>query len=77
MLHCTPVDGNSRRQHSTTPNHPRLCRFVQLSQFNTPVLKQASNASAFFEHLAAPSWVVEHFANDLTGRDEELLESRS
>eukprot|EP00878_Enallax_costatus_P026966 GHUV01028982.1.p1 GENE.GHUV01028982.1~~GHUV01028982.1.p1 ORF type:complete len:289 (+),score=69.74 GHUV01028982.1:348-1214(+) len=41
-------------------------RYRLLSHFNTPVLKQASNLTAFFEHLVAPGTVVDHYAHDLS-----------
>ncbi len=36
-------------------------RFGQLMHFNTPVLKQRSNFSAFFEHLVAPGAIIESY----------------
>lgn len=41
-------------------------RYRLLSHFNTPVLKQASNLSAFFEHVMAAGTVVEQYAHDLS-----------
>lgn len=41
-------------------------RYRLLAHANTPVLKQASNLTAFFEHLAAPGAVVQHYAADLS-----------
>lgn len=42
-------------------------RYRLFAHFNTPVLKQASNLTAFFEHLAAPGGaMVEHYAHDLS-----------
>lgn len=52
-------------------------RYRLLSHFNTPVLKQASNLTAFFEHVIAPGTVVEHYAPDLSDlpvRARALLE---
>lgn len=52
-------------------------RYRLISHFRTPVLKQASNLTAFFEHLAAPGIVVEHYAHDLSdlpGRTAALLQ---
>ena len=40
-------------------------RYRLLSHFNTPVLKQASNLTAFFEHIFAPGLVVEQYNHDL------------
>jgi hypothetical protein len=41
-------------------------RYRLLAHANTPVLKQASNLTAFFEHLAVPGRVVQHYAHDLS-----------
>jgi hypothetical protein len=41
-------------------------RYRLLAHANTPVLKQASNLTAFFEHLAAPGPVLQHYAHDLS-----------
>lgn len=41
-------------------------RFGQLMHWNTPILKQASNATAFFEHLVAPRSSIESYSNDLS-----------
>ncbi|KAF6257123.1 hypothetical protein COO60DRAFT_33422 [Scenedesmus sp. NREL 46B-D3] len=41
-------------------------RYRLLAHANTPVLKQASNLTAFFEHLVAPGAVVQHYAHDLS-----------
>jgi hypothetical protein len=41
-------------------------RYRLLAHANTPVLKQASNLTAFFEHLAAPGLMVQHYAHDLS-----------
>jgi hypothetical protein len=41
-------------------------RYRLLAHANTPVLKQASNLTGFFEHLAAPGPVVHHYAHDLS-----------
>lgn len=41
-------------------------RYRLLAHFNTPVLKQASNLTAFFEHLMPPGAVVEQCAADLS-----------
>jgi hypothetical protein len=41
-------------------------RYRLLAHANTPVLKQASNLTAFFEHLAAPGLVVQHYSHDLS-----------
>jgi len=41
-------------------------RYRLLTHFNTPILKQASNLTAFFEHIAAPGFVVEHYNHDLS-----------
>lgn len=52
-------------------------RFRLLSHFNTPVLKQASNLTAFFEHLMAPGDVIEQYSpglSDLPVRARALLE---
>lgn len=61
-------------------------RYRLLAHFNTPVLKQASNLTAFFEHVMAPgagsgagsgaAAAVEHCAADLSDlpvRVRELL----
>ncbi|KAG1677226.1 hypothetical protein FOA52_013425 [Chlamydomonas sp. UWO 241] len=51
-------------------------RFVQLAHFNSPILKQTSNATAFFEHLLAPGSAIETFSNDLSdfvGRSSSML----
>jgi hypothetical protein len=53
-------------------------RFRLFAHFNTPVLKQASNLTAFFEHLMPPGGAaVEHYAHDLSdllARAQELLQ---
>lgn len=52
-------------------------RYRLLAHFNTPVLKQASNLTAFFEHVMAPGAVVEQYAADLSDlpvRVRQLLE---
>lgn len=52
-------------------------RYRLLTHFNTPVLKQASNLTAFFEHLMAPGVVVEQYAPDLSDlpvRARQLLD---
>jgi hypothetical protein len=41
-------------------------RYRLLAHFNTPVLKQASNLTAFFEHVMAPGAVVEQYSADLS-----------
>lgn len=41
-------------------------RYRLLSHCNTPVLKQASNLTSFFEHVMAPGAVVEQYAPDLS-----------
>lgn len=41
-------------------------RYRLLAHFNTPVLKQASNLTAFFEHVMAPGTVMEQYAADLS-----------
>jgi hypothetical protein len=41
-------------------------RFGQLVHFNTPILKVASNFTAYFEHLMAPGAVIEQYARDLS-----------
>lgn len=51
-------------------------RYRLLAHFNIPVLKQASNLTAFFEHIMAPAAVSEHFAPDLADlpvRVQQLL----
>lgn len=51
-------------------------RFWFLAHYNTLILKQASNMTAYFEHLLAPKQSIELFANDvreLPARVEELL----
>jgi hypothetical protein len=52
-------------------------RYRLLAHFNTPVLKQASNLTAFFEHVMAPGAAVEQYApdlSDLPARARQLLE---
>ncbi|GFR51137.1 hypothetical protein Agub_g13492 [Astrephomene gubernaculifera] len=41
-------------------------RFGQLVHFNTPILKMASNHTAFFEHLYAPGVAIEQFSRNLS-----------
>lgn len=51
-------------------------RYRLLVHFNTPVLKQASNLTAFFEHVMAPGVAMEQYAvdlSDLPTRARELL----
>lgn len=38
-------------------------RYARLVAFPTPILKQATNHTAFFEHLLAPGHALEHFDN--------------
>lgn len=52
----------------------RMSRLVHFS--NSPVLKQASNNTAFYEHLLAPGHNIEHYHNDLSNlkdRAHELI----
>lgn len=55
-------------------------RFRIFSHFNTPIMKQASNLTAFHEHIMAPGVVVEQFASDLHDlpiRVQQVLEQAS
>jgi len=52
-------------------------RFRLISHFNTPILKQASNLTGYFEHLMAPGVIVEHYHHeliDLPSRAAALLQ---
>eukprot|EP00200_Dunaliella_tertiolecta_P003997 CAMPEP_0202353124 /NCGR_PEP_ID=MMETSP1126-20121109/9021_1 /ASSEMBLY_ACC=CAM_ASM_000457 /TAXON_ID=3047 /ORGANISM="Dunaliella tertiolecta, Strain CCMP1320" /LENGTH=545 /DNA_ID=CAMNT_0048945431 /DNA_START=75 /DNA_END=1709 /DNA_ORIENTATION=+ len=46
-------------------------RFHTLTHYNTPVLKQVSNFTGFFEHLIAPGHSLHQFANDLSDLEEK------
>jgi hypothetical protein len=41
-------------------------RYRLYAHMNTPVLKQASNLTGFFEHVMAPGAVLEQYAPDLS-----------
>jgi hypothetical protein len=41
-------------------------RYRLYTHMNTPVLKQASNLTGFFEHVMAPGAVLEQYAPDLS-----------
>lgn len=52
-------------------------RYRVYAHMNTPVLKQASNLTGFFEHVMAPGAVLEQYAPDLSDlplRARQLLQ---